>query len=116
MTQNQHKLKTMDFKQIQELIKLVNDSNIGEVTIEQKDFRLTIKQKEEQVTQMIATPIQAAPVYSQLPPAAPAAQPAGGGDKAKTESPVSSNTITIKSPMIGTFYRRSGPDKPSFVE
>jgi acetyl-CoA carboxylase biotin carboxyl carrier protein len=116
MTQNQHKLKTMDFKQIQELIKLVNDSNIGEVTIEQKDFRLTIKQKEEQVTQMVATPIQAAPVYSQLPPAASAPQQAAGGEKAKAEAPVSSNTITIKSPMIGTFYRKSAPDKPNFVE
>jgi acetyl-CoA carboxylase biotin carboxyl carrier protein len=54
----------MDFKQIQELIKLVNDSNIGEVTIEQKEFRLTIKQKEEQVTQMVTGPMQT-PVFAQ---------------------------------------------------
>ena len=45
----------MDFKQIQELIKLVNDSNIGEVTIEQKEFKVTIKQKEEQITTMVAS-------------------------------------------------------------
>ena len=51
----------MDFKQIQELIKMVNKSNIGEVTIEQKDFRITIKQKEEHVTQMYCR--HAAPVY-----------------------------------------------------
>jgi acetyl-CoA carboxylase biotin carboxyl carrier protein len=44
----------MDFKQIQELIKMINKSNIGELTIEQKDFRLTIKQKEEQVTQVVS--------------------------------------------------------------
>jgi acetyl-CoA carboxylase biotin carboxyl carrier protein len=108
----------MDFKQIQELIKLINDSNIGEVTIEQKDFRLTIKQKEEQVTQMVAAPMQA-PVYGQpmarqqqLPPTQPASQQ----DKPKLESTASSNTITIKSPMIGTFYRRPSPDKPNFAE
>ena len=109
----------MDFKQIQELIKLVNDSNIGEVTIEQKEFRLTIKQKEEQVTQMVAGPMQA-PMYAQ-PMAAQqplaSSQPAPSQqDKPKQESTASSNTITIKSPMIGTFYRRPSPDKSNFVE
>lgn len=109
----------MDFKQIQDLIKLVNDSNIGEVTIEQKEFRLTIKQKEEPVTQMIAAPLQA-PVYSQ----AQASQQQAGqlpsqttaADMPKLEAPTPSNTITIKSPMIGTFYRRPSPDKTNFVE
>ena len=109
----------MDFKQIQELIKLVNDSNIGEVTIEQKEFRLTIKQKEEQVAQVITAPMQA-PVYAQ-PQAVPAQLPqasgqASGAEKQKQEAAASSNTITIKSPMIGTFYRRPSPDKPNFVE
>ncbi|MFL5739208.1 MAG: acetyl-CoA carboxylase biotin carboxyl carrier protein [Flavisolibacter sp.] len=109
----------MDFKQIQELIKLVNDSNIGEVTIEQKEFRITIKQKEEQITQMVAAPMQA-PMYGQLPmqqqPAA-ALPAAGGGDKAKQDTAAApSNTVTIKSPMIGTFYRRPSPDKSNFVE
>jgi acetyl-CoA carboxylase biotin carboxyl carrier protein len=109
----------MDFKQIQELIKLINDSNIGELTIEQKEFRLTIKQKEEQVTQMVAGPMQA-PMYAQ-PMAAQqplaSSQPAPSQqDKPKQESTASSNTITIKSPMIGTFYRRPSPDKSNFVE
>lgn len=111
----------MDFKQIQELIKLVNDSNIGEVTIEQKEFRLTIKQKEEQITQMVAGQLQA-PFFSQpmavpqqLPASTPAA-PAPSAEKSKQESATPSNTITIKSPMIGTFYRRPSPDKPNFVE
>lgn len=108
----------MDFKQIQELIKLVNDSNIGEVTIEQKEFRLTIKQKEEQVTQMVAAPMQA-PVYSQpqqmmQPASQPASQP--GAEKPTQETAAPSNTITIKSPMIGTFYRRPSPDKSNFIE
>ena len=107
----------MDFKQIQELIKLINDSNIGEVTIEQKEFRVTIKQKEEQVTQMVTGPMQAplfAPQAPQQQLSSPA--PAQVSEKPKQETAAPSNTITIKSPMIGTFYRRPSPDKPNFVE
>jgi len=52
----------MDFKQIQELIKMINKSNIGEVSIEEKGFKLTIKQKEEPVQQLIAAPMQAQPI------------------------------------------------------
>ena len=108
----------MDFKQIQELIKMINKSNIGELTIEQKDFRVTIRQKEEHVTQvMSAGPVQQAPVYA-APPAAAAVAPqvanAAGDKAAPAASP--SNTITIKSPMIGTFYRKSSPDKPNLVD
>lgn len=102
----------MDFKQIQELIKMINKSNIGEVTIEQKDFKVTIKQKEDQITQVVsAAPISYAPApVAQAAPAASA--PAAAGKPAE----VASNLITIKSPMIGTFYRKAGPDKPTFVE
>jgi acetyl-CoA carboxylase biotin carboxyl carrier protein len=102
----------MDFKQIQELIKMVNKSNIGELTVEQKDFRVTIKQKEEKVTQVVSAPVHTGPVYPNLPqhiPAHTSVEPAASGDAAP------GNTITIKSPMIGTFYRRSAPDKPDFV-
>ncbi|MBI1780835.1 MAG: acetyl-CoA carboxylase, biotin carboxyl carrier protein, partial [Sphingobacteriales bacterium] len=60
----------MDFKQIQELIKMVNKSNLSEVTIEEKGFRLTIKQKEDNITQVMA----ATPVYASAP--APVAAPA----------------------------------------
>jgi acetyl-CoA carboxylase biotin carboxyl carrier protein len=104
----------MDFKQIQELIKMINKSNIGELTIEQKDFRVTIKQKEEQVTQVVQA-VPAAPVYSAPPPASLPASPAA--EKAKApEAATPSNLVTIKSPMIGTFYRKASPDKPNFVE
>ena len=104
----------MDFKQIQELIKMINKSNIGELTVEQKDFRITIRQKEDQVTQVISAPA-AAPVYQAAPPpAAPAAAPAAEKSKAADSTP--SNLLTVKSPMIGTFYRKASPDKPSFVE
>jgi len=107
----------MDFKQIQELIKLINDSNIGEVTIEQKEFRVTIKQKEEQVTQMVAAPVQSS-MYAQPMPQQQLNPPAAAQtqEKPKQETAAPSNTITIKSPMIGTFYRRPSPDKPNFVE
>ncbi len=109
----------MDFKQIQELIKIVNRSNIGELSIEEKEFKITIKQKED-----------VAPVYTQAVPnqqyfqqpmqqAAPQLQqsstalPPASGEPAVSK--VLDNLITIKSPMIGTFYRSSGPDKGPFV-
>ncbi len=103
----------MDFKQIQELIKMVNKSNIGELTVEQKDFRVTIKQKEEHVTHVVAAaPVHAAPVQM----AAPASQSAAAEKPNASEAPAAGNTITIKSPMIGTFYRKSSPDKPNLVD
>ena len=110
----------MDFKQIQELIKMVNKSNIGELTVEQKDFRITIKQKEEKVTQVVGAQSPATTSYPQVPahiPAhtAPAPSPAPAKSAPEAEAPAS-NLIAIKSPMIGTFYRRSSPDKPNFVE
>src|SRR5579872_6575687 len=99
---------TMDFKQIQELIKMINKSNIGEVTIEEKGFKLTIKQKEEpSIQQVIAAPVQAQPVASLA--AAPAAvqpqAPVPTEKPAKAQEAPAGNTVTIKSPMIGTFYR-----------
>ena len=108
----------MDFKQIQELIKMVNKSNIGELTIEQKDFKVTIKQKEEHVTQVLSSPSyaqthQSMPALHQ-PIAIPAA--ASANEKPKVVEAPASNFVTIKSPMIGTFYRRASPDKPNFVE
>lgn len=95
---------------------MVNKSNIGELTtIEQKDFRVTIKQKEDHITQvMSAIPVQATPLamVAPQPNAAPAAAPAG--DKSKAAEPVASNLVTIKSPMIGTFYRKASPDPISW--
>lgn len=110
----------MDFKQIQELIKMINKSNIGELTVEQKDFRVTIKQKEEHVTQvMTAAPVQASPANIAAPqPVSNNQQPTTGAsaEKSKSGEAVSANTITVKSPMIGTFYRKSSPDKPNLVD
>jgi acetyl-CoA carboxylase biotin carboxyl carrier protein len=105
----------MDFKQIQELIRLINKSNIGELTVEEKGFKITIKQKQETVQQVLA----AAPVYAPQPvaaAAAPASNTAAEKSKSAADNTASSNLITIKSPMIGTFYRRASPDKPLVVE
>lgn len=95
---------------------MVNKSNIGEVTIEQKDFKVTVKQKEDNITQVVsAAPVVAAPVpmaaAAPVSASAPAAAPAAAPKPADA-----GNLITIKSPMIGTFYRKSAPDKPNFVE
>jgi acetyl-CoA carboxylase biotin carboxyl carrier protein len=109
----------MDFKQIQELIKLVNRSNIGELTIEENSFRITIKQKEDS----LQTPSSAAPLQTSYTPA-PVQQPSASSSLSlpAAASPLppaseakSDNVITIKSPMIGTFYRSPAPDKPPLV-
>ena len=95
---------------------MVNKSNIGELTIEQKDFKVTIKQKEEHVTQLVsAAPVQAAPV-AMAAPAPAAVAPAAAAEAPKAAAPAPTNTITIKSPMIGTFYRKASPDKPNLVD
>ena len=111
----------MDFKQIQELIRLVNKSNIGELIVEEKGFSITIKQKQEPAQHIIAAPAASSPVMmpvahtvAQAQQAAPAGQQAQ--DKQKPQDSAPANTITIKSPMIGTFYRSPSPGKPPFVE
>ena len=98
----------MDIKEIQELIKFVAKSGVSEVSIDRKDFKITIKAQGNApaVVNMQAAPVQVA--ASPAPVAAPAATPAA----APAEN---ANLITIKSPMIGTFYRSGSPDKPSFV-
>ena len=110
----------MDFKQIQELIKLINKSNIGEVSIEEKGFRLTIRQKEEPAQNVIAAPVQAAPIAMQSAAPAQQAQPvassAPANGKSKAAEPANDKLVTVKSPMIGTFYRSPSPGKPVFVE
>jgi acetyl-CoA carboxylase biotin carboxyl carrier protein len=99
----------MDIKQIQDLIRFVSKSGVNEVSIEQKDFKITIKTAQEptvvHASIPTAAPVAAAPVLPAAAPVAPVAAPAAD----------TSNYITIKSPMIGTFYRSAGPDKPTFA-
>ncbi len=103
----------MDIKQIQELIRFVSKSGVNEVSLEQDNFKITIKTNQVQtvVNATIPAPqaIAAAPVAA-APAPAPAAAPVAAAPAADT-----SNYITIKSPMIGTFYHSPTPDKPVFV-
>ena len=104
----------MDIKQIQELVKLINKTNIGEITIEEEGVKITVKQKKDPVQHIIAGG-SSAPVYSNAPAQqAPAAAPAQATTK-PAAAPKADNLVTIKSPMIGTFYRQAGPGKPIFA-
>ena len=103
----------MDFKQIQELVKMVNKSNISELSIEEDKFKITIKQKDNEVQQVIAVP--AVTSVQAVAPVAVAAGPAATTAAAAPAAAKTDNLVTIKSPMIGTFYRSPGPDKPAFV-
>jgi acetyl-CoA carboxylase biotin carboxyl carrier protein len=103
----------MDIKQIQELIKFVSRSGVNEVAIEQENFKITIKTNQAPVYVNAALP---APVAAQ--PAAPVSAPQPAGEAKAASAPAAedlSKYITVKSPMIGTFYRSSSPDKPSFA-
>ena len=107
----------MDLKQTHELIKIINKSNIGEISIEDKDGKVTIKQKEDAPV-TVAAPVHqvytAAPTLPSTPAAAPTT-PAAAPSPAPA-APKADNFITIKSPMIGTFYRRPAPDKPLLAD
>ena len=109
----------MEYKQIQELIKTINKSSISELSIEEGDFKIVIKQEfSSGAVQMMpmapAMPMQqmATPQQPAQPAAAPAAPVA---DKPAPAPANNANLVTIKSPMIGTFYRSPSPDKPVFV-
>jgi acetyl-CoA carboxylase biotin carboxyl carrier protein len=103
----------MNLNEIQDLIKFVSKSGVSEVEIERKDFKIIIKAEskvkaEQQIVYQAAAP--QAPAQIAAPAAAPAAPVA--------EAPAASDDskyITVKSPMIGTFYRSSSPDKDAFV-
>lgn len=107
----------MNIKEIQDLIKFVAKSGVNEVEIEQKDFKITIKSQSESKEQIIvqaAAPVAAAPAAAPVP--MPAAAPAPAAPEAAANTGADdSKYVTVKSPMIGTFYRSSGPDKDAFV-
>jgi acetyl-CoA carboxylase biotin carboxyl carrier protein len=111
----------MDLIEIQNLIKFVSKAGVTEVEIEQKDFKITIKAEpmakrgkgqmalpEIPMVHQVQVPIQS------MPPVAVA--PVAAAQEAAPAADENSNLIEVKSPMIGTFYRSSSPDKPSFFE
>ena len=107
----------MELKEIQQLIKLVSNSSVDEVKIEKQDFKLAIK-KNQAATEFVtaapvAAPMSAAPV-APAPAAAPSPAPDAPAAPA-AEAEDNSNYVEVKSPMIGTFYRKPSPDKPVFA-
>ncbi|MBF6607269.1 MAG: acetyl-CoA carboxylase biotin carboxyl carrier protein [Flavobacterium sp.] len=104
----------MDIREIQNLIRFVAKSGATEVKLEMDDFKITIKTGTESTPEI--TYIQQPSISQALPQAAapqPAAPTAATATPAEDED---SKYITIKSPIIGTFYRRPAPDKAVFVE
>lgn len=107
----------MDIKEIHNLIKFVSKSGVNEVSLEQGDFKITIKTEMPGSDPVYIQQSMPAALPVSAPVAAPVSAPAAGNDgsKAGADSEEDSNLITVKSPMIGTFYRRPSPDKDLFV-
>jgi len=107
----------MDIKEVQNLIKFVAKSGVSEVKIENKDFKLTIKNKPEYVSAPVAAPVAvaAAPVATPIA-AVPQETQAPNNTSVASEKEDNSKYVTIKAPIIGTFYRKPAPDKPPYVE
>jgi acetyl-CoA carboxylase biotin carboxyl carrier protein len=104
----------MNNEEIKELIKLVSKLGLGKVEIEKEGFKINIKGPNLGVPMAYAPPVFAAPSPTPSQPLAPVASLA---EETTPKPPVdATNTVTIKSTMIGTFYRSSGPDKAPFVE
>lgn len=101
----------MDIREIQNLIKFVAKSGATEVKLEMDDFKITIKTTETGNTE--TTYIQQVPVAPALSQAPVAQQGVAAAETAPNEE---SKYITVKSPIIGTFYRKPAPDKEAFAE
>ena len=103
----------MDLKEIQNLIKFVANSGVAEVKLETGEVKITVRNTIAGATSDV-TYVQQMPMQQAVPPVVapvivtPSVSAAVGDDQA--------NFITIKSPIIGTFYRKPSPDKPVFAE
>ena len=113
----------MDFNQIQELIRLVSKQKITEFIFKEGDFKLIIRQGGNEPVAVQAAPVAPqmiamapAPVAAPAPAAPAAPAPVAAPAPAAPAAAESANTKTIKSPMVGTFYRSAGPDKPPYVK
>ena len=116
----------MTFKEIKELIKLVNKRNLTEFKMTDGDFQLTIRTEHYQkqsapaapTVMSMPAPLPAAYAPAPAPAPAPAASAPAATPTATTAAPAEEegNYLEVKSPMVGTFYRSSSPDKPAFVQ
>ena len=106
----------MDIKEIQNLIKFVQKSGVEEVKIERDDFKITIKTKSVAPQHII---VEDVPTPVSLPASQPPTQAVQEVNTQETTQSINlenDNQVIVKSPIIGTFYRKPSPDKPSFVE
>ena len=108
----------MDFNQIQELIRMVSKHKLSEFSLKQGDFKLTIRNQGVPVEGAAVAPmvIAAPALAATLPAAAPLSTAALPPAAAVAPAAADANLIAIKSPMVGTFYRSTSPDKPVFVK
>lgn len=111
----------MDFSQVQELIRMVSKHKLAEFILKEGDFKLIIRNHgsgEPLVTTPVVMPAPQPMVNMAAPAAAPAAPAPAKAEAAPAAAPAegSGNYLTIKSPMVGTFYRSPGPDKSVFVK
>lgn len=118
----------MDFKEIQDLIKLINKSNLTEFKMKQGDFQLSIRTKKygkwaqqstpsQQIVPISTTPVQAVVPPAQVPTSVPAPAPVAEKDQPDSGSKEPEvEYLEIRSPMVGTFYRQPKEDKPPYVE
>jgi acetyl-CoA carboxylase biotin carboxyl carrier protein len=110
----------MDLKEIQNLIKFVAKSGASEVKLEMDDVKITIKTGSDNDAPVVQYAPVAAPQMPQTPVLQAAETPAPVAEAVTPEAPAAaddtSKYITVKSPIIGTFYRKPSPDKPLFVE
>ncbi len=116
----------MDFKEIQELIKLINKSNLTEFKMKDGDFQLSIRTKKYgrgkqqilPITTSVPSVQQSFVPSAPAPASAPVPAPVVEKSKEKASAEASADTskyLEIKSPIVGTFYRSPSPDKPPFV-
>lgn len=106
----------MNLSEIQDLIKFVSKAGVSEVEIEKKDFKIIIKSESKARNDQPIMVQASAPQMIQAPAAAPAPVASAPAAPAAPAPAEDSKLITIKSPMIGTFYRSSSPDKDAFVQ
>jgi acetyl-CoA carboxylase biotin carboxyl carrier protein len=104
----------MELKDIQNLIKFVAKSGASEVKLEMEDIKITIKTGSDDKGE--TTYIQQMPAMAAMPQQVAAAPAAAATDASTAAAEEESKFITVKSPIIGTFYRKPSPDKPMFVE
>ncbi len=109
----------LTLKEIKDLIRYVANSGVGEVALEEGEFKLVIKTEKAFAPSSAERPVmmvQAPQVASSLPAPTTPAEDAPPSTASTSEPAEKEDLVEITAPMVGTFYRRPAPDKPPFVE